>query len=474
MRRLKERIDKLSSTPTDNAQNEQKIEGVQRQEGGGRGQDARGPDGQENGQKEKEKIAGEGGGKEPPPQPGVTKPGDSPIVGIRDSIVNEDRVHRGLQPLVKEFVRSWGENWNQLKNAIARGFSPRNFVEDTAARIANGERVAFTDYDYASLLFDRLNIINNLELAKDQLKDATAKMGDEAQPNISSLGQQTAAQDLMNTYLRQLEQNDIVGREIKSETGRALSAIRMMINMNGDLIRWGDEMSRYFNGNVPPKIKEFVDRIEKQYKETNEELKKRIEELLKNAGQASFEQAKKPDSSKPSPKKNITLKGKELADKIGEFRKKLGSGGTLQANVFGLPIAVLDTVLLGVQKAVENGAKLIDAINDALKDIAIGDKDKNDLIASLQNIETPDSPQALRAGYIEDISSLAQEKNATSLVSDMVKPLKQLMTSYVKDGTVKTLDDLVKRAHDDLKNILPDVDERQLRDAFSVWRSVRD
>jgi hypothetical protein len=66
MQRLKERIDKLSSTPTDNAQNEQKIEGVQRQEGGGRGQDARGPESQEN-DEEKEEVEGE-----PKPEPAAS------------------------------------------------------------------------------------------------------------------------------------------------------------------------------------------------------------------------------------------------------------------------------------------------------------------------------------------------------------------------------------------------------------------
>lgn len=465
MVRLKDQIDKLSSTTTDNGKDVQKTESADGAEGGERGQGSGSADGQKDGQKE-EKVTGEGGGDVPPPKPGDTKAGDSPIVGIRDSIVNEDRVHRGLQPLVKEFVRSWGQNWNRLKRSIANGFSPRSFIEDTAARLANGERVAFTDYDYATLLFDRLNTLNNLELAKDQLKEAAEKVGDEAQPNVSSLGQQTAAQDLINTYLRHLEQNDVVGREIKSETGRALSAIQMMVNMNGDMIRWSDEMNRYFNGNVPAQIKEFVERIEKQYKEANEQLKNRIEELLKQAGEAAFTEAKK-TAGKPGPKKSITLKGKDLADKIRSLRPK---GGSAQANLFGLPIAVYDTALLAIANAVEAGAKLIDAVNDALKDVAFpSDKDRLDFMAHLQNVETPESPQALRAGYIQDISSLSKEKNSTSLVSDMVKPLKKLMTSYVQDGSVGTLDELVKKTQEDLKDILPDADERQLRDAFSGY-----
>jgi hypothetical protein len=66
MERLRERISTLLPKTTDNAQNEQKIEGVQRQEGGGRGQDARGPEDKEN-DEEKEEVEGE-----PKPEPAAS------------------------------------------------------------------------------------------------------------------------------------------------------------------------------------------------------------------------------------------------------------------------------------------------------------------------------------------------------------------------------------------------------------------
>lgn len=495
--------------------------------------------------------------------------------GIRDSIVNEERVNRGLKPLVKEFTRSWSENWNNLKEAISNGFNPRSFIESVATRMAKKERVAFTDADYATLLFDRLNIQNNLANARDAIEAARVS-GDE--------GAETAATDLFKLYDQQLEQNDIVGRQLKSETGRALSAVQMMANMDGELVSWTKNLENLYRGEMPGKIKEFVERIEKEYKEKNQQLKDFYESELKRVAEEAFKKAQKESKNAPrgnineinnileneykttlfemqqatdpgerakilstmsqrlyesmanssafigrgeeksklqtaiqrafekgeyskeslrnmseseiadasrrlletirgemalqrlsfetpqrtkGQSKSIKLKGKDLADKIRKLRPGTGAA---QANIFGLAVAVYDTTLVAIANAVEAGASLADAINEAIKDIKFNsDKDRNDFVAHLQNVEEPTSPQAVRANLIEDIKSIAKENNATGLVKDAVKTLKVLMKNYVQDGGVKSLDELVKKTYDDLKSDLPDIDEKEIRDAFSGY-----
>ena len=408
----------------------------------------------------------------PPAEPATAepKPDEAPKnTGIRDSIVNAERVHRGLKELVKDFTRSWSENWNALKNNIRdNGFDPRQFIEDIGVRLDKGERIAFTDYDYATLLFDRLNIQNDLAIARDGMEQARTS-GDEAA--------ETAATDIFNQHTKELDQNDAVARKLKSESGRALSAIQMMTNMDGELVSWTKNLENLYRGNMPESLKAFSERIEKQYKEKTEQLKAFHENELKRVAEEAFKKAmaesKGATVTKPTTqKKSIKLQGKELAGKIRELRDKLGTNkrDSAQANIFGLPIAVVDTALLAIEKAVEGGAKLIDAINEAIKDIKFNaDKDKYDFIAQLQNIEEPTSPQAVRANLIEDIKSISQENDATGLSKDAVKPLKQLMANYIKYGQVKTLDELVKKTHDDLKDTLPDLDEKEIRDAFSGY-----
>lgn len=472
MQALKQRIENLSSPKTETDGNVQKEQGV-------RGPESGETDGQKNDEKGNEKdgqkeVKPEGDtGTEPKEGSAPIPEGDSTVVGIRDSIVNSERVHKGLKPLVKEFVRSWGSNWAALKNNISNGFSPRQFMEEAAIRIAKGERVVFTDYDYAAMLFDRLDIQNNIARATDELREAVDKEGDSTQPNVSSLGQLAAAQALLNHYNTQLEQNDVVGRAIKSETGRALSAIQMITKMNGQLADWSNTISAYYNGHVPEAIKDFVARIQKEYKEKTEQLSQHYEEQLKKYADEAFKRLQK-EASAPAAdkgvkaKKSVKVAGKELADKIRALRPK--NDGTASANLFGLPIAVYDTALVAIANAVEAGATIIDAINEAIKNVDFdSDKDKAAFISHLQNEEDPGRPAAQRASAIKDIESLAKENNTNNLSPEMVKPLRDLMKSYVKDGSVNSLEELVAKTHDDLKGVLPDVDERDIRDAFSGY-----
>lgn len=481
MRALKSRIDALSAEPespnsspikTETDGNVQKEQGVRSPEGGE-------ADGQKNDEKGNEKdgqkeVKPEGDTGTEPKEGSAPVPEDnSPIVGIRDSIVNSERVHKGLKPLVKEFVRSWGSNWAALKNNISKGFSPRQFMEEAAIRIAKGERVVFTDYDYATMLFDRLDIQNNIARATDELKEAIdkGKEGDDTQPNVSSLGQRAAAQELLNHYNRQLDQSDIVARAIKSETGRALSAIQMITKMNGELADWSNSIASSYNGHVPEVIRDFVARIQKEYKEKSEQLSQHYEEQLKKYADEAFKKAKKeatPADKGVKAKKSVKVAGKELADKIRALRPK--NDGTASANLFGLPIAVYDTALVAIANAVEAGASIIDAINEAIKNVDFdSDKDKAAFISHLQNEEDPGRPAAQQASAIKDIESLAKENNTNNLSPEMVQPLRDLMKSYVKDGSVNSLEELVAKTHDAIKGVLSDVEERDIRDAFSGY-----
>lgn len=476
MRSLKRKIDNLSSPKNE-------TDGNVKTEQSGPGKET---NGQESGEKGLEKNDEKGdvtpepdqSAGEPTAEPAPTsKESKSPIVGIRDSIVNSDRVHRGLEPLVKEFTRHWQDNWNQIKANIRKGFSPRKFIEETAQRIAREDndkskgvrskhRTTFSDYDYATLLFDRLDISNNIARTADVLTEAKEK-GD--------FGAETAAQQLLGNYNQQLIQNETVGRRMKSESGRSLSAIQMMTKMDGELVHWTRDIENLYHGTMPEVLKSFVDRIEKEYKAKTEELRVHQEEQLKKAAEDAFKKGKEEglkEKKTAKPEKNIKAKGKDLADRIRGLRDKLGTnkGDAAQSNLFGLPIAVIDTALVAIANAVEAGAELTQAISDVIKDIDFrSDKDRNAFIASLQNAEDPNSEQAKRAGYLEDIQSVVKENDATNLIPDAVKSVKKLMTSYVKDESVKTLDQLVEKTYADLRDVLPDVTEKELRDAFSGY-----
>lgn len=76
-------------------------------------------------------------------------------------------------------------------------------------------------------------------------------------------------------------------------------------------------------------------------------------------------------------KKSLAEKGKEIADRIRALRPKTDSA---QSQFFGLPVAIYDTALVAIAEAVEQGAKLADAIQHGIKYIKQngGFKDKKE------------------------------------------------------------------------------------------------
>jgi len=114
MQALKARIDRLSSTPTDNAQNVEKVEGVQRQEGGGRGE---GPDGTESQESDEEKEEVEG---EPKPEPAASGLGLS-----RDVAEIRANHERSIDRLEKK-----GERMSEANKGQAKRFKDRIGVID--------------------------------------------------------------------------------------------------------------------------------------------------------------------------------------------------------------------------------------------------------------------------------------------------------------------------------------------------------
>lgn len=496
MRSLKSKIDDLSSPKNQTDGN------VQTKQSGGSQKEG---DAEESGQKGQQKTdekgdvlnpeSGQGAGEPPAGKPApASDESKSPIVGIRDSIVNADRVHKGLEPLLKEFTRKWQDNWNQIKANIRKGFSPRKYIEDTAQRIIKEDndkskgikskhRTTFSDYDYATLLFDRLDIQNNIAIAKDMLEEAKSKEGDSANPVVSSMGQQTAAQQLLDHYNQQLIQNDTVGRRMKSESGRALSAIQMMAQMDGELVNWTRDLENLYHGTMPEVLKGFVERIQNEYKAKTEELRQHYETQLQKAAEDAYKKAKEESKKSTSATrvnnpKGVANKLRAAADNIrkSNFGKADLPEGTQKMGVsFDLNEGIAK-VLEAVATALEKGKEFAKELKDALEKYLPEGHDENEFRGSVTKLlaengveEKYFNPEFQRNKLKEDIKSIAKENDATTIVPDVVKSVRQLMTSYVKDGVVNSLDELVKKTHEDLKETLPDVTEKDLRDTFSGY-----
>lgn len=90
------------------------------------------------------------------------------------------------------------------------------------------------------------------------------------------------------------------------------------------------------------------------------------------------------EGQQPATEKTITEKGKEFADRIRSLKSKKD---TLQANVFGIPVALYDGALEVIATAVENGAKLVDAIRDGMNSIPEKERKNLDIERFSKHIE---------------------------------------------------------------------------------------
>lgn len=147
--------------------------------------------------------------------------------------------------------------------------------------------------------------------------------------------------------------------------------------------------------------------IENAVNQAFEKLPESQKELLNETGtttdtnnKESEESATKPDTteSKNTPSaremgetdsttdkgKSISESGKELANRLRKLKSK---PNTANANIFGLAVGVYDGVIETIATAIENGAKLADAIKSGLDSLSKEDREKVDENAFNQHIK---------------------------------------------------------------------------------------
>src|SRR5688572_24099496 len=141
-----------------------------------------------------------------------------------------------------------------------------------------------------------------------------------------------------------------------------------------------------------------------------------VKNYLSREGARSPEAARGSEQGEAIPQeKSLTAKGKDLAAKIRQLKTKRD---TLQANIFGIPIAVYDGLLETIATAVENGALLADAIKSAIdsitdkrfdkagfkkhvEDFMVGEKPRVKVQVGEENIKPPKPPKRNDGGEFE-------------------------------------------------------------------------
>lgn len=399
------------------------------------------------------------------------------VTGIRNVVVNSERLDRSLQAVVKEAATSFSDVWHTAKDFVSSGQAdPRSLVSS----LFGEKKPKVSDIDNAMILMDRIDLTNQRIALLDALEKSRAD-GDEISEEYLS--------KRVGDIEALIAQNDEVSDRTGQETARALSSRRMLATLDFTLSRMTAEIRRlYPDDEIPQSIHQRLAQIEKDHADLMRKYADREEEWRQQQAENAFAKAKEKTTAKgkgekkeatekkePKPK-TITLKGKDLADKIRSLRPK--GGDTAQANLFALPVAVYDTAILTIANLVEGGARLADAITEAIKDIRFAtEKDRSDFIDHIngfvdEETRKANTPEGKRGKIIAGILEDAREQNDTSLVKDNITSLRKIASSYIKEG-VGSLNELVDKIHADLVGGLPDLTKREVRDAFSGYGDLK-
>lgn len=440
--------------PTENEQPAKETEPAQPAPAGETGESAPPPGGD---------ADGASTGEQPAAQPEVqAEIPEEKVTGIRNVVVNSERMDRSLDAVVKEAATNFKEVWQVAKSLVKGGnVDPRSLVSS----LADDPKPKVSDVDNALILMDRIDLTNQRYEILAALEKAQA-----AGDPMSELG---LSQRLMDVD-QKIAQNDEVSDRTGQETARALSSRRMLATLDFTLSKMTADIRRlYPDGSVPDSMTERLKKIEKDHADLLRKYSDREEEWKRTQAEKAFQEEKTRTENKMESEKGakkITRKGKDLADKIRSLRPK--GGDAVQSNLFGLPIAVYDTALVTLANLVEGGAKLADAIKETIKGINFPEpKDRDEFIDFINGTEEI-TPEETRLNLVNKIVADAKEQNSTSLVKDSITPLRKIASSYIKEG-IGSLDELVNKIHGELSKLLPDVSERDIRDAFSGYGNER-
>lgn len=391
------------------------------------------------------------------------------ITGVRKSILNVEHIQPEVEAGISQAVRHHEDVWNEVLAQAKNGtFDPVAFRTDILERSDKGEKVSLTDIDAFKLLYDRMNIQNNLSILNRDMRSAIEGKDVDKQADIAEQIQ------YQNT---QLELNRLAIRKTGKEAGRGISALQAITDL-GDLqlLKWTEELKQMYGvkseSKIPESAKKAIEELDKKYKEKFDELNNHLEKLKQEVADNKFNKEKA--ATKKTPKGKVT----EFTNKIREIADKIEkSGPNLPPNtvIQGVSNKTLADAIRFIADSIDKGVEIADSISRAVKkylgegidEKVLKNSIKEHLINAGLNEKDVNTPSTSDK-FIEKIISSSKKENTNTLTKEAIKPLRSLIKEHILNEDNKTLADVINAVKSDLSE-LTGITERQIRDAYSGY-----
>lgn len=415
---------------------------------------------EENGGLPKEQLSGGGtmtrriGFSEGPGAAAETEFPETSPTGIRNAIVDQELVKKGLPPRVPVMRRAFGPLWDDAMKAFDNNENVgKNLVDELSLK-----NRPLTDTEDAILTHEQMNRQEDYDRAVERVNTAAnpADLAD-AQAQLSH-----ARDQVFKVYE--------VGQRAGTANARGLSARRLLIKEDYSLAKM-EARQRAANSGKPLSEDQLA-----QVKTAHA----RITELEKKV--ADYETAKKDDLAKhyfdqllQETKKDLKSSvkaGNKFTDFISEqaqkARDRIKSRGTrFTAGID--PVDLVDHAIIGADYIAKGVSKLADWSKEMIRDFGEGIRPYLDQI-----FEKSKQFHDANKGVFEK-SNPSEAKAAEAVKSDGTldhKAVYDLARKHVNAG-VEGFDSVMKAVHAELKESNPELTERQVRDAFSEYGKTK-
>lgn len=379
-------------------------------------------------------------------------------------------------PELKESFRRINIGWDERSEAAIKSLSDeakgldksiyetaKNKMTDLYNRFKeNAKKKSATQFSYddqIQMMYLRLDTEQRLSNLYDALEE---------NPNNTLLitERDNLLQTLDNTY------STIQAMRSESGVGLGLGGNEAILDPNHGLqVRRMQMAASMGVDNLSPEMQKFTSEqwekekeiMQKEAELKQEKLKKEFEDKIKD-----LEKTLKEKGVSPTKAKIFSESGKELADKLRARAEKIKKSDFLKAKLpEGTQKQGVDFYKLAgealekIADAVEKGGDLLQAISEYAADKFKGEQAKKfekDLINFLSregNIEE----------YLNEIKNKSKELGVDNIHPEMTSKdlIKNFVNSYVGEVPVENI---LETAVKDLKEVLPNTNEEQIRDAY--------
>jgi hypothetical protein len=384
------------------------------------------------------------------------------------SAIRKERLEQDIKGAKKLFQDNrkevpWTESMANGLREVAQKYpaptlydSAKGMVSDFAQKYDTGVDFNPTTNELAAMQYFKMETGERIS----QLKGSESSMND-TQRLAAATAFDALHNDLLNVAKALNPQE--AGRafsfrqsEIRNDPNYGLQIRRMeLMNAKGEPLNDADMK---FTQELWDKEKEILKQEhELKMKGQQEEFENKLKQV-----QDEYEQKlkdAKAEKKQTVKEKTLSQKGKSVADAIRKLKTDKGS------TKIDFTLGGWDVAVEGIAKLVEAGATVAEAIEKLIKDKAIGfasskDKDsfENKFVREINNAarrkEAGDKiEEQTHGGIVTDINQYMVSKN---LIKDFVD-------SYIGSAEPK---EILSKAAEDLKKILPDATEEKLREAY--------